>query len=422
MLVINSRFWIPIVAFASLGGLAGYLTDTYSPGMLPPYATVAGILLGGALGLSIALYLQQQKRRWIVGALLVVVISASYGTGGIWDAMLALATVGITFFISSAILKDLYGGNDIEAFQHHLRILFAARGGLVIVEKGKITLPSEKGLILGPRRIIVKPGNIVVMESGSKITRICGPSIFQSKNFEYIREVYDVSRERKSITLQNLLTEDLVPITIELTYVYGIALSTQTMRGENGSLSHKDGSQGLTQSEMESLRNLITTVPRWQQYVHDVFSGAAREVVGATTLRNLTALGDYGTTANRIQDKARRRLTILGIRIDATRLIRVVPAPQILDAYEDAERVKIRELAGGEAWRLAMNAIAAGYKKATGRLMTPTDVHHETQRFMMEHISHDKATKIVMASEARNGSDIQTPGAIIDGMIDEPSD
>lgn len=260
------------------------------------------------------------------------------------------------------------------------------------------------------------------MESGSKITRICGPSIFQSKNFEYIREVYDVSRERKSITLQNLLTEDLVPITIELTYVYGIALSTQTMRGENGSLSHKDGSQGLTQSEMESLRNLITTVPRWQQYVHDVFSGAAREVVGATTLRNLTALGDYGTTANRIQDKARRRLTILGIRIDATRLIRVVPAPQILDAYEDAERVKIRELAGGEAWRLAMNAIAAGYKKATGRLMTPTDVHHETQRFMMEHISHDKATKIVMASEARNGSDIQTPGAIIDGMIDEPSD
>ncbi len=41
---------------------------------------------------------------------------------------------------------------------------------------------------------------------------------------------------------------------------------------------------------------------------------------------------------------------------------------------------------------------------------------------MMEHISHDKATKIVMASEARSGSDIQTPGAIVDGMIDEPND
>jgi len=390
--------------------------------MLPPYATVAGILLGGALGLSVALYLQQQKRRWIVGALLVVVISASYGTGGIWDAMLALATVGITFFISSAILKDLYGGNEIEAFQHHLRILFAARGGLVIVEKGKVILPSEKGLILGPRRIIVKPGNIVVMESGSKITRICGPSIFQSKNFEYIREIIDVSRDRKSLTLQDLLTEDLVPVTIEMTYVYGIALSAQTVRGENGSLSHEDGSQGLTQSEMDSLRNIITTVPLWQKYVHDVYAGAAREVVGATKLKDLTVLGDYGTTANRIQDKARRRLNILGIRVDATRVVRVAPSSQIMDAYEHAQRVKVRELAGGEAWRLAMTAIARGYRAATGRLMTPADVHRETERFMMEHISHDKATKIVMASEARNGSDIQTPGAIIDGMVDEPND
>lgn len=131
MLVINSRFWIPIVALALPGGLAGYLTDTYFPGMLPPSAPLwlACVCLGGALGFSLLSTSNNRNgdrwsrrtacrrdwrflwNRWYLGC----------------DACPGYHS-GIAFFISWAILKDLYGGSNVEAFQHHIHILFAARG------------------------------------------------------------------------------------------------------------------------------------------------------------------------------------------------------------------------------------------------------------------------------------------------------
>ena len=245
MIVINHRLWGPILLLALVGGVIGFFFEQSNPGVLEPHAAAVGAVAGALLGFPVGLFMQQQKRRWVAGAALAVILIIAYSFGGPWDALLAAASAVIVYFVSAAVLRDLYGGDEMAAFWHHLRILFASRGGMLIVEEGKIALPAGKGPHMGPMRVIIKPGNAVVMESGSRTTRICGPSVFQSNNFEYVKQVLDIRRIRRSALVKDIMTEDLVPIVAEVAYVVGIDLSPETMRGENSSVTLPDSSQGM---------------------------------------------------------------------------------------------------------------------------------------------------------------------------------
>jgi hypothetical protein len=380
VLTINSRLIIPIVLCAILGGYAGHLIAEEWSGSLPPHGILVGAVAGGLLGFTIGLYLQQQKRRWIAAAILTFLLILAYAIGGPWDALLAAASVFIAFFTSAAILRELYGGDEITAFKHHLRILFAARGEWLIVENGKVVIPKGKGPHLGPLRVVVKPGNAIVMEAGSKITRICGPAIFQSNNYEYVKDILETTRLRRTAAVSDALTRELVPVIVDITYIYGVDVSDETIRGENGSVTHADGSQGLTADELNTLRDLVTTMPTWQQDIHSIVSAAIREVVAGQTYSDLVGRRDYMVIESLVHAGVRRRTNFLSIRVDSLRITRVSPASEILEALSEGERVRTREQAAGDAWRLAMTAIAAGYRAATGgQNMSPSRLSEREQ-------------------------------------------
>lgn len=414
MLVVNYRLWGPILLLSIAGGVLGYFFEQQSPGVLSPHAALVGAVAGAVLGFPIGLLFQQQKRRWVAGAALAVILIIAYAYGGPWDALLAATSAVIVYFVSAAVLRDLYGGNEMEAFWHHLRILFAARGGMLIIEEGAVTVPAGKGPHMGPMRVIVKPGNAVVMESGSRTTRICGPSVFQSNNFEYVKAIYMLNRERRSITLTDVMSNDLVPVEAELTYVCGIDVSQRTIRGENGSISHSDGSQGITETELQTLKNLVTAVPDWKPYLHAITRSAIREIIAQKTYDDLIQISNYGELASQIQERIRRRTAILGIRVDSVRLLRISPPEQVRTALSEAEGIRTRERAAALAWRESIQLIAEGYNLA-GITLTPEEVRLEIHRRMLEHIAHDDATKIVIAADPR---DVQRPSSVVDGVID----
>jgi hypothetical protein len=416
MLVINHRLWGPILALALVGSVIGLFYEQQYPGALQPHAAVVGAVFGAVLGFPAGLFLQQQKRRWVAGAALALILIVAYAFGGPWDALLAAASAVIVYFVSAAVLRDLYGGDEMEAFSHHLRILFAARGGIMIVEDGKVTVPSSKGPHMGPMRVIVKPGNVVVMESGSRVTRICGPSVFQSGNFEYVKQVIDARRVRRSVHVKDVMTRNLVPIVADVTYVAGIDLSPETIRGENGSMIHPDKSQGLTATELAALRGILIRLPNWQDMVQEVVMAAIREILATERFNEAISSDNYGDLTNRIHTRVRTRLAGHGIRVESTQLTRVSPDPLLVEALASSESTKAREKAAGEAWQMAITAISLGYNIALRNGMRPEDIHRETQRFTMEHIAHDQATKIVMAADPN----IQQPSSVIDGLVDEP--
>lgn len=421
MLVINHRLWGPILLLAVIGALVGYFYEQANPGVLSPHAAAVGVVAGAALGFPLGLLLQQQKRRWVAGAVLAGLLIVAYILGGPWDALFAAASAMIAYFVSAAVLRDLYDGNEFEAFRHHLRILFAARGGMLIVQDGKVVVPPGKGPHFGPMLVVVKPGHAVVMESGSKVTRICGPSVFQSNNFEYVKQIIDIRRIRKSVQVKDILTEDLVPVVAEVTYVVGIDISPETLRGEAASSTTATKLYGLTDSERLALMGIITRLPNWQEFVQDVFFSTVREVLANEKYSKAIKSTDYGELTNRIHRRVRSHLAGRGIRVESSLLTRISPAPILVEALVSSESTRAREQAAGEAWRMAITAISVGYKIALKNGMRPEDIHRETQRIMMEHISHDEATKIVMAADpdARlNG--VQHPSSVVDGLVDEP--
>ena len=70
----SERLWGPILLFALVGGVIGFFFEQSNPGALEPHAAVVGAAAGALLGFPAGLFMQQQKRRWIAGAALALIL------------------------------------------------------------------------------------------------------------------------------------------------------------------------------------------------------------------------------------------------------------------------------------------------------------------------------------------------------------
>jgi hypothetical protein len=418
VLTINPRIVIPALGLALLGMFIGNLAQARWPDRVQPHGVVTGAIAGILLGLLLGLYLIQQRRRWIAVAVIALLLIIAYVFGGPWNALFVAAAVFITLFISAGILRDLYGGNELEAFRHHLRIWLSMRGGFVVVSNGSIVVPTSPGPHFGPKLIIVRPGNAVVMVNGATISRICGPSIFMSANFEYVSSVLPIERQRRLLSMRDVLTQSYDPVGVQLTYVYGIDISAATIRGNSARTVLPDGARGLTEAEFDRLSNLVTVTPAWDVQVNRILQGATRNALALHEYTALTSLS-YRRLAREIKLLADEQMREIGCCLDSVTVAEIAPAPEILDAHVDGVRIRTRHHAEGEGFRLAIVSVAVGYSEATKLGMSMQDIHREASRYMMEHMAEDPATKVVLAlANPPTASEIQTPASIADELLD----
>jgi regulator of protease activity HflC (stomatin/prohibitin superfamily) len=74
----------------------------------------------------------------------------------------------------------------------------------------------------GPGELIVRQGNIAVLERSGKITRIVNAGITQLRPRETIRDVFSLNPKRNSAVIEHVLTQDGIPLDITLTMAYQI--------------------------------------------------------------------------------------------------------------------------------------------------------------------------------------------------------
>jgi regulator of protease activity HflC (stomatin/prohibitin superfamily) len=89
----------------------------------------------------------------------------------------------------------------------------------LIVEKGQVTESKPKGVLAelgGPGVIVIRPGNVVVLERHGAITQVAGPGLIRTKRFEQIREIVELKPKWTSATLENVLTADRIPLRVSL--------------------------------------------------------------------------------------------------------------------------------------------------------------------------------------------------------------
>lgn len=111
-----------------------------------------------------------------------------------------------------------------DAFKSFMLLIFNVQRHWLLIKDGEIIPLKEKGFArdwLSLGKVIVTPGNAVVMEKGGKITGIYGPGVFLTGK-ERIRQIFDLRLQFDIQELDNVITADRIPLKITLGVGYKI--------------------------------------------------------------------------------------------------------------------------------------------------------------------------------------------------------
>ncbi len=140
----------------------------------------------------------------------------------------------LVLFVSTTWVLSVSESFDIpwwRAFQSVATRAFGFSQPYIIVENGEIAVEKPKGVLSslgGPGIIVVRPGNVVVLERGGKVTRILGPGTHTLKKFEYIKKpvekkgIVDLRPQFGVADGKDVMTRDGIPLKIEVGVGYQV--------------------------------------------------------------------------------------------------------------------------------------------------------------------------------------------------------
>jgi len=320
---------------------------------------------------------------WLFGALLLF---------GEWELVFTLASMLLAFGVSAEVLREFYGYPLFEAILTHFRLVFGLLRGFQIIREGRTTFPTSPGPVMGPVLLIIGPNNCVILEGGSRQTRISGPAIFRTGRFEYVRTIYDLRQRQVSRKISSVMTSDLLETTVTLTATYGIRVAPRASRGE----------RLLRPAEINMVQQVDSWMQDWEAGTRSEIEASVRVAVAALPLAGILAPPQFANLAGRILNLANRQLRPWGVAIQRLVVESVQPEQQVKDAtvsqWVAAKQIDV-ENARATAWATTLAIIARAHRIATDSGMSPVAIHREVLRRTLETIAKDPATKIVITPE-----------------------
>lgn len=154
------------------------------------------------------------------------------GTGGrlFWSIMagfilalvVTLTPLLILAFVSSVFILALHKMDGVslwDAVVYTVSLILGINQAYIVVENGQAVITKEAGrlgVLGGPGHLVVKQGNVVVLERGGKITRIVNAGVIKLKRLETIRNIFILGLQSKSAEFEHVLTRDRIPLTISM--------------------------------------------------------------------------------------------------------------------------------------------------------------------------------------------------------------
>jgi regulator of protease activity HflC (stomatin/prohibitin superfamily) len=193
--------WIYISVFFLLLGLlaSGLLYNLQGAGRMP--ASYEGLLL----------------------ARLIVLLLT-----GLTSLLLTAVFFVITVYISSYYVLSMTISEEINiwhAFRSFIALVLDTQYDWLVVGGGREIKTREGGMLSklgGPGRIIIEPGNAVVLQKSGKITRVVGAGVVFTNRHEHIRQIFDLRNKFDSQTLNNVMTRDQIPLDVGIGIGYRI--------------------------------------------------------------------------------------------------------------------------------------------------------------------------------------------------------
>lgn len=165
-----------------------------------------------------------------------------------------------------------------QALKSFFFLIFNKQLVWLLVENGQVTEIKKQGFTnkwLSRGKIIIKPGNAIVTEKGGKITGIRGPGIVITTKDEGVREIFDLSLQSASASLENVITADEIPLTVE----YSVAYRITPAANPAGPTVIKEKSLGVYPVERDTLhRAAFNGITRgWKGFGDNICSGRVRD-------------------------------------------------------------------------------------------------------------------------------------------------
>jgi len=177
------------------------------------------VLLAGVIGVSLLNLLQRNQPPdglWIAFLQQIFALAG----GAVLAALLTTIFALITIYVAGVYVLSIQTAEGItvwQAFRSLLSLILNIQYDWIVVSGGQVTTTRPGGVMKelgGPGKVIVDPGNAVVLQRGGKITQVCGPGVWMTKRNEKIREIFDLRPQFELKTVENVLTRDHIPLNI----------------------------------------------------------------------------------------------------------------------------------------------------------------------------------------------------------------
>lgn len=151
-------------------------------------------------------------------------------TGALLVVLIPLFIISLVSALYILALHEMEGISWWDATLYIMALILGINSSYITVENGQAIISKEAAklsIIGGPGHLIVKQGNVVVLERGGKITRVVNAGVVKVKPLETIRNIFILSGQSKSATIEHVLTKDRIPLDIFLKINFQIELASE---------------------------------------------------------------------------------------------------------------------------------------------------------------------------------------------------
>lgn len=345
------------------------------------FGIIAGLMLGGPL----ITFGFTKQHRWLAILALNVCYLVAFLVGGWPAAIIAVVASVMAIVVSAALLRHVFAESTWQAFRYEVELALGRTKGFQIIEDGKSILPPGDGPVLGPRMVVVKPNNAVILERGSRQTQISGPAMVQTEPFEYVRRVFDLRPRQERLVVRRINTPDMLAVDVALAVTYRIDIPDVMRLGE----------QAFGDREKQIIQDIDLHVPQWEQATQDVVRGFVSQVVGSLTMLEMLRPSEAQRFEQRIRRLSDDRCNqAWHVRVDSVIL-------ESVQAVAEAA-AHMNERAKAAAQRDALRLMAEGYQLARARGMTDEEIQSEVLRHTLEQIAKDSSTELFFTPELQD--------------------
>jgi regulator of protease activity HflC (stomatin/prohibitin superfamily) len=131
--------------------------------------------------------------------------------------LLILAYVASTYILA---LHGIEGVSRWDAMWCVVALILDVNLPFLVVQDGQSLLTKaagKLGIIGGAGHLVVKQGNVAVLERGGKITRVVNAGVTKLRLLETIRNIFALGPQTRSGEIEHVLTKDRIPLKVSLT-------------------------------------------------------------------------------------------------------------------------------------------------------------------------------------------------------------